>query len=140
MLLHGFIARWFDGCYCHSPELKSEHVSFKRRRAMREACGLPQGKCPWVGKRLVSLAHGFVNVLIQRMKDCKCNQLNQTLMRKPRGVVARALEIIDRIKSRWSSIRQYNIVSYAHTQIYTLTDPHTHRLDTHQHIGRWIDR
>lgn len=96
----GEIARWFDGCYCHSQQLKGEHVTYKRRRAMQEATGNAKGKCCWTGKRLISLAHGHAKILIQRMKSCRCSKLDAVLLRKPRAMVSRALEIKEDITLR----------------------------------------
>ena len=101
-LHNGMIARWFDGCFCHSNELSTEPMSFKRRRALKESTG--EKHCIWAGKRLVWLAHGYYIVLSDKMKACTCKDLTAKLVNATPEIAAQALEIIDDVKGRWSTM------------------------------------
>ena len=99
----GHNARWLSGCDCHSDlhiECSKAGTSAARKKdIMKELTA--QDHCPWMGRRLIALAHGAGQRLVDNMRDAATDRCNMLLAKAQDTVRSIVIDFIDHAKGSY---------------------------------------
>ena len=94
-------ARWLEGCECHEDIHTMKSTFTSRKRLYMEVSG-GCSVCPWKGKRSAEMARGRLSHILIGLHQCSSPRLQMLIARTTGPVRTKALELMQRLRSRLS--------------------------------------